>query len=52
MTTSDLVREFATLKVWFAVHEAHGRVPGGDVKHRRLKAVVDELRARGVLDER
>ena len=50
LTTAQLVREFAELKVWFAVHEVSGRAPGGDARHRRLGRVVDELRNRGALD--
>lgn len=51
LTTPALVRDFAALKVWFAVtNGTTARGPEGDRKHARLVAVVDELRARGVLD--
>lgn len=50
ITTPQLVREFAELKVWFAVNEVTGPVVAGNAKHRRLCAVVDELRKRSVLD--
>lgn len=50
MRTPELVREFAELKVWFAVHEVTGRHPEGGPKHARLGDVVEELRGRGVLD--
>lgn len=50
MRSPELVREFADLKVWFAVHEVTGPIPEGNAKHRRLGAVVDELRVRGLLD--
>lgn len=50
MTQQELVREFAELKVWFAVHEVTGRVPAGDVRHTRLRRVVDEMRSRNLLD--
>ena len=50
MRTPELVREFATLKVWFAVHEVSRLTPAGNMKHQRLAVVVTELRHRGVLD--
>lgn len=50
MSTPDLVRAFADSKVWFAVNETHGRTAEGNNRHNRHCAVVDELRARGVLD--
>lgn len=50
MRTPDLVREFALTKVWFAVYETHRPTAMGNAKHARQRDVVDELRARGVLD--
>lgn len=50
MTTPQLVREFAELKVWFVVHETTGPTQAGNAKHRRLTDVVNELRSRSVLD--
>jgi hypothetical protein len=50
MNTPALVREFAAIKVWFVVHETTGPTSEGGNRHHRLGEVVDELRARGVLD--
>jgi len=50
MTGQELVREFAGLKVWFAVHEVTGRHPEGGRYHNRLVRVVNELRSRALLD--
>lgn len=50
MTLPELVREYTEQRVWFAVNEVTRRVPEGNARHRRLGAVVDELRARRALD--
>lgn len=50
MRTQELVREFAQLKVWFAVYETAGPTVAGNAKHARLKDIVDEMRKRAVLD--
>lgn len=50
MRTPELVTEFASLKVWFAVNETDRPIPAGRAHHNRLKLVVDELRNRGALD--
>jgi hypothetical protein len=54
LRTPKLVKEFAQLKVWFAVNitvEADQRTVEAHGKRHRLCQVVDELRARGVLDD-
>lgn len=50
MRVQELVREFAVLKVWFAVNEVTGPTREGNAKHRRLGQVVDALRERHLLD--
>ena len=49
-STPQLVRAYGELKVWFAVNEVTGPTKAGNRKHAQLCVVVDELRARGVLD--
>lgn len=49
-STPHLVRQFADLRVWFAVNEVNGPTREGSIRHKRLGRVVDELRRRGVLD--